>query len=145
MSGAEIESQRYGEHSDEVWDEVRDVEKLKSTIRASATRDMENLVLASSNEELHTALLVSPMIYGEGRGPLKRISIQAPDMARAIFKDGHGFRFNAGLNRWSTVHVGELGGLVSRLVESGPDKETSIILPATGVVVSQSHRKESRC
>ena len=56
------------------------------------------------------------MVYGPGSGPLHKRSIQGPDMARSILKDGHGFRFNAGLNRWSTIQVGDLGEVVNRLV-----------------------------
>ena len=86
------------------------------------------------------------MIYGPGKGPLNKRSMQAPDMARSILKDGHGFRFNAGLNRWSTIHVGDLGEVVNKLVEaastdksSSPDlwNDQGIYLPATGIAVSR--------
>lgn len=71
--------------------------------------------------------------------------MQAPDIARSILQDGRGFRFNAGLNRWSTIHVGDLGEVVNVLVQAASaDKSASpdlwngqgIYLPATGIVVS---------
>lgn len=85
------------------------------------------------------------MIYGLGNGPVNKRSMQAPDIARSILKDGHGFRFNAGLNRWSTIHVGDMAEVVNKLVEAAStDKSTSpdvwndqgIYLPTTGIAVS---------
>ena len=85
------------------------------------------------------------MIYGSGNGACSKRSMQAPDMARSILKDGHGFRLNAGLNRWSTIHIGDLGEVVKKLVEAASaDESTSaelwkdygIYLPATGIAVS---------
>ena len=71
-------------------------------------------------------------------------------MARSILKDGHGFRFNAGLNRWSTIQVGDLGEVVNRLVQAASKDKSAdhnlwndqgVYHPATGVVVSE-HRLE---
>ena len=85
------------------------------------------------------------MIYGSGKGALNKRSMQAPDMARSILQDGHGFRFNAGLNRWSTIHIGDLGEVVNKLVEAtSTDQSISldlwndhgIYLPGTGIAVS---------
>ena len=84
------------------------------------------------------------MIYGSGNGALNKRSMQAPDITRSILKDGHGFKFNAGLNRWSTIHIGDLGEVVKKLVEAAStDKSISpdlwddqgIYLPATGIAV----------
>ena len=144
FAGPEIKAGRFGEHSDEVWDDVRDIEKIKSTIRDSPAREVERLLLSAS-EKIQTALIVGPMIYGPGNGPVNKRSMQAPDIARSILKDGHGFRFNAGLNRWSTIHVGDMAEVVNKLVEAAfLDKSTSsdvwndqgIYLPATGIAVS---------
>lgn len=145
FAGPEIKAGRFGEHSDEVWDDVRDVSKIKSTVNDSPAREVERLLLSSSSESIHTALLVGPMIYGLGNGLLNKRSMQAPDIARSILKDGRGFRFNAGLNRWSTIHVGDLGEIINILVQAAyADKSPSpdlwngqgIYLPATGNVVS---------
>ena len=71
--------------------------------------------------------------------------MQAPEIARSILKDGRGFQFNAGLNRWSTIHVGDLGEVVNKLVQAASTDESAspdlwngqgIYLPATGIVVS---------
>ena len=146
FAGDEIKARRFGEHSDEVWDDVRDLEKIKSTIRDSPAREVERLLL-SATEKVQTALIVGPMIYGPGNGAVYKRSMQAPDIARSILKDGQGFRFNAGLNRWSTIHVGDVGEVVNRLVEAAcTDKPPStglwndqgIYLPATGIAVSRN-------
>ena len=101
--------------------------------------------MLSASENVHTALLVGPMIYGSGKGALNKRSMQAPDIARSILQDGQGFRFNAGLNRWSTIHIGDLGEVVNRLVEAASTEKSissdlwndrGIYLPATGIAVS---------
>ena len=38
FAGPEIKAGRFGEHSDEVWDNVRDIQKIKLTIRESRGR-----------------------------------------------------------------------------------------------------------
>ena len=145
FAGPEIKAGRFGEHSDEVWDDVRDIQKIKSIIRDNPAREVENLLLSSSSKVVYTALVVGPMIYGAGSGPCNRRSIQAPAIARSILKDGRGFRFNAGLNRWSTIHVGDLCGVINKLVQAAFTNESmrldlwddqGIYLPATGLVVS---------
>ena len=147
FAGSEIKAARFGEHSDEVWDDIRDIEKIKSVIRDSPARETERLLLSSSNENIHTALLVGPMIYGSGNGPLNKRSMQAPDITRSILKDRRGFRVNAGLNRWSTIHVGDLGEAVNKLVQAASTERSdspglwndqSIYLPATGIVVREN-------
>ena len=71
--------------------------------------------------------------------------MQGPDIARSILRDGRGFQINAGLNRWSTIHIGDLGEVVNELVKAASlDKSASsdlwndqgIYLPATDIVVS---------
>ena len=147
VAGPEIQEKRYGEYSDEVWDDIRDVVKIKSMIQDSPSREVERLLLSSSSESIRTALIVGPMIYGLGNGPCNRRSIQAPEIAKAILKDGRGFRFNAGLNRWSTIHVSDLGDLLNRLVQSASTGDAvdehlwnveSVYFPATGIVVSKA-------
>lgn len=76
FAGPEIKAGRFGEHSDEVWDDVPDTQKIKLTIRDSPTQEVENLLLSSSSQILHTALVVGPMLYGSGSGPCNRRSIQ---------------------------------------------------------------------
>ena len=149
FAGSEIKQRRFGEYSDEVWDDIRDVEKIHTTIRDSPAREVERLLLSTSSSSsegrIHTALLVAPIIYGVGNGPVNKRSIQAPDIARFVLRDGRGFRYLAGLNRWSTIHVGDLADVVGKLVRAAPSEspvsrelwnEQGIYLPATGIAVS---------
>ena len=55
FAGPEIKAGRFGEHSHEVWDDVRGIQKIKSTIHDSKTREVKNLLLSSSSEGVHTA------------------------------------------------------------------------------------------
>ena len=85
------------------------------------------------------------MIYGSGQGLGNKRSMQGPGIARSILKDGRGFRINAGLNRWSTIHIGDIGEVVNGLFKvAARDNSAShdlwndqgIYLPATDIVVS---------
>jgi hypothetical protein len=118
FAGDEIKAGRYGEHSNDIWDDLRDAEKIRAIIRAHPTREVGNVVLSAASESVHTALIVGPLIYGPGNGPVNKRSIQAPQIAKTILQDRRGFHFNAGLNRRSTIHVGDLGLLLSTMVNS---------------------------
>ena len=109
---------------------------------------MERVLLSSSSENVQTALVVGPMIYGLGNGLFNKSSMQGPSIARSILRDGRGFRINSGRNRWSTIHVGDLGEVVNELVKAAStDKSASpdcwndqgIYLPATDIVVSGNY------
>jgi nucleoside-diphosphate-sugar epimerase len=73
-----------------------------------------------------TALVVGPLIYGVGRGPVNQRSVQAPEIAKATLTLGHGFKLNEGKNIWSNIHVHDLANLVSLLVEAAQDGKEGI-------------------
>lgn len=75
------------------------------------------MVLSQDPSKIKTALVVGPLIYGQGRGPVNTRSIQAPEIARNTLAKGHGFRLGKGLNSWSNVHVRDLSQLFFALLE----------------------------
>lgn len=79
---------------------------------------VENLVISQAPSSLKTALIVGPLIYGVGRGPVNQRSVQAPEIAKATLKLGHGFRLNEGKNAWSNIHVHDLASFVLLLVKA---------------------------
>ena len=123
MSGAtlyaqdEIAKSHFGFSSQLILDDVKDQEAILQTIRSFPKRSVANLAIEQSTEEIRTALIVGPLIYGDGKGPGNIRSIQAPEIARATLELGHGFKLNAGENIWSNVHVADLGRLISSLVK----------------------------
>lgn len=118
FAGDEISSGRFGYASDAVYDDVKNQSQILSIIRNNAKRIVENTVLAQKPEIVRTALIVGPLIYGPGRGPVGQRSIQAPEIAKATLQLGHGFKLNDGENIWSNVHVQDLSNLVSLLVKA---------------------------
>ena len=149
FAGSEIKQGKFGDYSDQIWDDVKDAEEIKAAIRDSPTRAVDNLVISAASGSLQTALIVGPLIYGSGQGPINQRSIQAPEIAKAVLNDGSGFRFNAGLNRWSTIHIGDLGELLTKLVASAITQaagssvadlwnDQGFYLPDNGAVVSPS-------
>lgn len=117
----EIGSGRFGNATDDTYDDLKDKEKILSTIQKNPKRVVDNLVISQTPSSVKTALVVGPLIYGVGRGPVNQRSVQAPEIAKATLKLGHGFRLNEGKNIWSNIHVHDLASLVSLLVGAAKD------------------------
>ncbi|KAH6633190.1 hypothetical protein C7974DRAFT_392328 [Boeremia exigua] len=117
----EIGSGRFGKATEDVYDDLKDQEKILSVIRNNPKRVVENIIVSQTPSSVKTALIVGPLIYGVGRGPVNQRSVQAPEIAKATLKLGHGFKLNEGKNIWSNIHVHDLSGLVSLLVGAAKD------------------------
>ena len=68
MAAAETAEGRYGQRGSEIYDDLRDIDKITEIIRSNPKRVVENTLL-SQPAEVRTALLIVPLVYGEGRGP----------------------------------------------------------------------------
>ncbi|KAJ9630024.1 hypothetical protein H2204_008828 [Knufia peltigerae] len=131
---------RYGESPVEVYDDVEDSQKVLSLIRNSPSRLVDNLIMAQDPSVARTALIVAPLIYGQGAGPVNQRSIQVPEIARATLKYGQGFRLLRGLNQWSHIHIRDLGDLFLRLAQAAVKSQPGlwngegIYLPGSGAM-----------
>lgn len=96
---------------------MADTDKIIRTIQSNPKRVVENNLI-SQPAHVRTALLVIPLIYGTGRGPVNQRSIQAPEIARSTLHLGHGFRLGAGQNAWSNIHIHDLSDQVLALAEA---------------------------
>ncbi|EXJ70775.1 uncharacterized protein A1O5_05765 [Cladophialophora psammophila CBS 110553] len=136
----EIKEGRYGEPSDEVYDDVKDSQKILAFIRDNPSRQVDNLIVAQDPSVIRTALIVGPLIYGQGAGPGNQRSVQVPEIARATLKYGQGFRLLNGLNQWSNIHIRDLGDLFLLLAQAAVDgkshvwNEEGLYLPGPGVM-----------
>nr|CEG04671.1 unnamed protein product [Fusarium clavum] len=72
---------------------------------------------ASENSSVKTALVVPPMIYGLGRGPVNQRSIQIPSLVNATLKRQRGLQVGPGESRWGNIHVADLSRIFQRLVD----------------------------
>ncbi|KAJ4406378.1 hypothetical protein N0V91_004587 [Didymella pomorum] len=114
----EIASGLFGKATGDIYDDLKDQNSILAAIQKNPKRVVENLVISQAPSSVKTALIVGPLIYGAGRGPVNQRSVQAPEIAKATLKLGHGFKLNEGKNIWSNIHVHDLASLVSLLVEA---------------------------
>lgn len=118
FSGPDIKDQTYGEARPEVYNDVRDASTISSIIKNNPARVVDNLVLAQDPAKVRTALIIGPLIYGQGRGPGNQRSVQVPEIARITLQTGAGFRVGAGKNAWSNVHIQDLGAFFKAVLEA---------------------------
>lgn len=144
FSGPDIKEGRYGEPGSKIYDDLKDTFEIRSTIIENPKRVVDNLILAQDPSKIKTALVVGPLIYGVGRGPVNTRSIQAPEIARITLQQRQGFRLGAGLSCWSNIHSHDLSSLFLALLDAAVDgrsglwNEDGIYLPENGKMV-QSH------
>jgi nucleoside-diphosphate-sugar epimerase len=110
---------RFGEPSEKVyndWDGIGDVTSLPDE---AAHRDVDKIVLAAGADgRVRTAIVCPPTIYGPGRGPDNKRSIQYYGMAKAALQRGKGFYVGAGKNKWTRINVHDLSNLYLLLFEA---------------------------
>ncbi|KAH6960344.1 hypothetical protein HG530_008182 [Fusarium avenaceum] len=131
-----------GEPSDEVWDDLDGVSSIQDLIRTNDSRVVDNYILKAAKEtpSVKTALVLPPIIYGKGQGPVNQRSVQIPALAKVALERGHAVRAGKGLASWTNVHVADLARLFTLLTESaakGSDDgdvwgENGIYLPGVG-------------
>ncbi|KAL3422120.1 nucleoside-diphosphate-sugar epimerase [Phlyctema vagabunda] len=117
LSYAEIQSGAYGESSDLVLDDVRDISTIRKLTKEHPKRVVDGYLLSLASERVKTAIVCPPCIYGNGEGPVHQRSMQIPDLANATLRESHGLVPGAGLSRWSTVNIRDLSTLFVKLVE----------------------------
>lgn len=91
---------------------------LKEEISAHPDRTVDNyfLDLTDKTENVLSAIIFAPIVYGRGAGPVNQRSIQIPELCRIAIERGRGVQVGKGLNRWGNVNVADLGALFVKLV-----------------------------
>ena len=120
LTWADFEEKTYGyrrEHTYDDWDGIKEVTSLPEV---ALHRNVDKIILAASKGpgEINTAIVCPPCIYGPGRGPDNKDSVQAYRYAAATLKRGKGFIVNEGVNVWAESHVQDLSNLFLALVTS---------------------------
>ena len=107
-----------GSASNIIYNDLTDLESIKSLINQYPNRAVDNFMFsAAENSSVKTALVVPPMIYGLGRGPVNQRSIQIPSLVNATLKRQRGLQVGPGESRWSNIHVADLSRIFLHLVE----------------------------
>ncbi|KAF4451052.1 hypothetical protein F53441_5916 [Fusarium austroafricanum] len=131
-----------GEPSTDVWDDLDGISSIHDLIRSHDSRVVDNYILKIAKEtpSVKTALVLPPIIYGKGQGPVKQRSVQIPALSKVALERGHAVRAGRGLASWTNVHVADLARLFALLAEAGAkgsadDKvwgENGVYLPGVG-------------
>ncbi|OJJ29951.1 hypothetical protein ASPWEDRAFT_55458 [Aspergillus wentii DTO 134E9] len=118
LSFPEIEAKVYGEPSDKIYGDVSNIQDIKELIsKYSSARVVDNFILSLNKQNVKTALIFPPIIYGVGQGPVNQRSIQIPELARLGMQNGEVIQVGKGASRWSNVHIGDVGDLFARLTD----------------------------
>ncbi|KAM0189663.1 hypothetical protein ACHAPI_009853 [Fusarium lateritium] len=133
-----------GEPSDEVWDDLDGVSSILDLIRTNDSRVVDNYIIKAAKEtpSIKTALVLPPIIYGKGQGPVNQRSVQIPALSKVALERGHAVRAGRGLASWTNVHVADLARLFTLLTEAatkGSDDgnvwgENGVYLPGVGEI-----------
>jgi nucleoside-diphosphate-sugar epimerase len=75
--------------------------------------------VAKENPSIKTALVLPPIIYGVGEGPINQRSIQVPTLCKVALERGKAIRLGKGEGRWGNIHIRDLGTLFLALTEVG--------------------------
>lgn len=116
-----------GSSSDVSFDDLDDAAAIRSLIKKYPSRQVDNYILnvAASTPQVNTALTIGPLIYGQGQGPVNQRSVQLPSLAKATLSRGRGLQIGKALNRWSIIHISDLGELFVSLVEAALNGQPS--------------------
>lgn len=120
LAWADFEEKTYGYHREHTYDDWNGIKEVTSLPDVALHRNVDKIVLAASKGpgEVNTAIVCPPCIYGPGRGPDNKDSVQAYRYAAATLKRGKGFIINEGTNVWTESHVQDLSNIFLALVTS---------------------------
>ncbi|KAK4982202.1 hypothetical protein LTR50_007807 [Elasticomyces elasticus] len=121
LTFGDVERQTFGEASEKIYNDYENVSEVTSLPDAASHRNVDKIVLkaaAEHGEEVKIAIVCPPTIYGQGRGPGNKRSLQVPELCRATIEKGHGIQVGAGKAYWTEVHIHDLSDLYLKLVEA---------------------------
>lgn len=119
LSFRDFEENTYGVTREKVYDDWDGIGDVTSIPDVAVHRNVDKIVLAAnktSGGSAHSAIVCPPCIYGPGRGPDNKCSVQVYEMSRATLERHKGFVVGEGLNRWTESHVQDLSEIFLNLV-----------------------------
>jgi hypothetical protein len=119
LSFQDFEEGTYGIKREKVYDDWEGISDVTSIPDTAVHRNVDKAVLAAgdvSGGSIRTAIVCPPCIYGPGRGPDNKRSVQVYDYAKATLQRHKGFIVNEGLNYWTEVDVQDLSDVFLALV-----------------------------
>ncbi|KAF2149197.1 NAD(P)-binding protein [Myriangium duriaei CBS 260.36] len=142
VSARDVEEKRWGEPPEASYDDAKDSDAIVSLIKANKKRVAENILLSQPSDALNYALILGPLIYGDGRGPVHQRSMQAPDIAKVTLQRKKGFTLGRGLNIWSNIHVRDISSQVGKLVQAAQKSHRDDLWNAKGIYAVENGQME---
>ena len=120
---------RYGEvpAPGEIYNDIDDIERILSHPDEAMHRNVDKLVQAANGDAVRTLIVSPPCIYGVGRGPGNKRSLQVEWLASVALKDSKGtvpadnLGPGPGLAQWDHVHIADLSAFFVLAVEAALD------------------------
>lgn len=143
LTYVDVERDVYGQIHDKVHDDWDNVSELVSLPDIAWHREVDKIVLAlgtgpvAKEGKVKTAIVCPPHIYGVGRGPLNKRSINIPNMAKMALERGKGFKVAQGENIWHAVHVYDLSELYLMFAESVVSGDGKLTWGAEGYYLAE--------
>jgi nucleoside-diphosphate-sugar epimerase len=111
-------SDGYGQPSKKGYDDVEDIREISSFHGETHLHAPTNrcVVREGKKSKVRTVILLPPLVYGLGNGPIKSTSMQLPWYISATQDRGKAFMIGQGMNRYSMIHVKDLANAVEHLV-----------------------------
>jgi nucleoside-diphosphate-sugar epimerase len=85
-------------------------------------REVDKIILDSSDHGVTTAIVAPPTISGRGRGPVNQTSVQWPKLAQESLKKGQSIQVGEGKNEWNYVHIQDLSDVYLAIIESALER-----------------------
>ncbi|OLN82929.1 hypothetical protein CCHL11_08395 [Colletotrichum chlorophyti] len=119
----DVKHERHGQPPlpDQEYHDIRDIDRILSLPDDAHHRNVDKIVLGANSPSIRTAVVGPPTIYGQGRGPVNRRSIQTPALAQATLEKGFAPIIPPGKTEWDNVHVHDLSEFFVTLVEATQD------------------------
>jgi len=119
LTWKDTEDSRYGEApSQPPYDDLEHVAGLTGLPDQAFHRDVDKIVLNAGSENVKTAIVCPPTIYGEGRGPGNTRSRQVYNLVKVTLQQGQAPVLGKGLAEWDNVNVHDLSDLWVLLVDA---------------------------
>ncbi|KAH6622137.1 hypothetical protein C7974DRAFT_457074, partial [Boeremia exigua] len=125
LSWADLEEKSYGRHREHTYNDWDGIEEITSLPDAALHRNVDKIVLGASKGagDVKSAIVCPCCVYGPGRGPDNRESVQVYNYSGTTLKRGKGFVINEGTNVWGESHVQDLSNIFLALVAAAMEPD----------------------
>jgi hypothetical protein len=119
----DIQNNRWGEAPlpEQAYNDLAGIDRILTLPDSAPHRDVEKIVKAANSPSVRTLVVAPPCIYGVGRGPVNKRSIQVPDMVAFALEKGFAPVIGSGAAEWDFTHVHDIGRLFVLAAEATQD------------------------